>query len=35
MRVRALKGQGYIENAGWIVRSVDAKVYVLYTGAEL
>lgn len=35
MRVRALKSQGYIENAGWIVRSVDAKVYVLYTGAEL
>ncbi len=35
MRVRALKSQGYSENNGWIVKSVEAKVYVMYTGAAL
>lgn len=35
LRVAALKRQGYVENAGWIVKSVENKVYVLYTGASL
>ena len=35
LRVKALKKQGYNEGNGWIVRSVDAKVYVLYTGVVL
>lgn len=35
MRVTALKKQGYSEENGWVVRSVDAKVYVLYTGVTL
>ena len=35
MRVRALKEQGYNEQNGWIVRAVDAKVYVNYTGVVL
>lgn len=35
LRVKALKKQGYSEQNGWIVRNVDAKVYVLYTGVVL
>lgn len=35
LRVKALKNQGYSEQNGWIVRNVDAKVYVLYTGVVL
>lgn len=35
MRVRALKNQGYNEQNGWIVRNVDAVVYVMYTGVTL
>lgn len=35
MRVRVLKDQGYSERNGWIVKAVDAKVFVSYTGVGL
>ena len=35
LRVKALKNQGYNEQNGWIVRNVDARVYVSYTGVTL
>lgn len=35
MRVRALKEQGYSEMNGWIVKAVDSRVYVNYTGVTL
>lgn len=31
-RVEYLNDQGYSEQAGWIVRAVDGRVYVLYQG---
>jgi hypothetical protein len=35
VRVLHLKNQGYNERNGWIVKNVDAKVYVCYTGVGL
>lgn len=32
LRVMALERQGYTEQAGWVVKAVDNKVYVLYQG---
>lgn len=35
VRVLHLKNQGYSEQNGWIVKNVDNKVYVSYTGVTL
>ncbi len=35
LRELAMKRQGYNENNGWVVRAVEGKVYVMWTGAAL